>query len=162
MREVVIARYGEVGVKGSATRRFMEKLLVDAIKEALERYNVNGRVEKKNARIYVWEPSNIEDSVRAVTHVFGVKSASPAYHIKFNSIDDLVDQAVLIFSDLVKGRRFKVEARRVGVHSFTSLDVEKTLGAALLEAGAGKVDLENPEVTAYVEIRDENAFFTIG
>ncbi|MEM1873565.1 MAG: THUMP domain-containing protein [Acidilobaceae archaeon] len=161
MRELVIVRYGEIGVKGPATRRLMERLLVSALKEALERHGVRGVVERSEARVYIWDPSDVQRALYASSRVFGVKSVSPAHHITFSDLNDLVSKARDHFAERVKGKKFKVEARRVGSHDFTSMDVERALGATLLEAGASRVDLKSPEYVAYVEIRGRNAFFTI-
>ncbi|MEM4627585.1 MAG: tRNA uracil 4-sulfurtransferase ThiI, partial [Ignisphaera sp.] len=42
--------------------------------------------------------------------------------------------------------------------NFTSKDVEKSIGALLLKAGATGVDLENPQYEAHIEIRGWNAY----
>lgn len=155
---VILVRYGEISVKGFRTRRRMESLLVRAIRESMNYHDVDGRVEVEDGRVYVWEPTSVERAVTALTRVFGVKSVSPASAIEFTSLEDLVDKATRFFSDRVKGRIFRVRARRAGSHDFTSKDVEKLLGSRLLEAGALKVDLENAEYTAYVEIRGRRAY----
>ncbi|MEM4426509.1 MAG: tRNA uracil 4-sulfurtransferase ThiI [Acidilobaceae archaeon] len=155
---LVIVRYGEIGIKGPSARRFMERLLVSALREALDKYGVKGRIDISEARVYIWEPDDIEKALHAASRVFGVKSLSPALHFTFENLEDLIEKAKSIFAEKIKNKRFKVEARRVGTHPFTSLDVEKALGAKLLEMGASKVDLENPEYVAYVEIRGNKAF----
>ncbi len=155
---IVLVRYGEISVKGVRTRRRMEGLLVKALKEALESFKVRGRIDVSEGRIFIWDPDDVEGAVRAVARVFGVKSLSPAYATEFTDLEDLVARASEFFSDKVKGKVFRVRARRVGSHNFTSKDVERILGAKLLELGASKVNLENPEYTAYVEIRGRRLF----
>ncbi len=155
---LILIRYGEISVKGLRTRRRMEALLVRALREALDYYGVKGDIEVSDGRVFVWKPSSIEDALKASVRVFGVKSASPAYIVEFKDLDDLVRKAAEFFSDKVRSRVFRVRARRVGVHPFTSKDVEKLLGSKLLESGASKVDLENAEYTAYVEIRGNRAY----
>ena len=154
----VLVRYGEISVKGLRTRRRMEGLLVRALREAMDRFGVKGDIEVSDGRVFIWDPSSIEGAVRASTRVFGVKSVSPAYAIDFSDLEDLVRKAEEFFADRVKGRVFRVRARRAGVHPFTSKDVERLLGSKLLEAGALKVDLENAEYTAYVEVRGSRAY----
>lgn len=155
---VILVRYGEIGVKGVGTRRRMEGLLVKALKEALESFKVKGKIEVSEGRVFIWEPEDVEAAVKAAARVFGVKSLSPAYATEFAGLEDLVARASEFFSEKVKGKVFRVRARRVGLHSFTSKDVERALGAKLLELGASKVNLENPEYTAYVEIRGRRLF----
>jgi thiamine biosynthesis protein ThiI len=155
---VVLVRYSEIGNKGLRTRRRMEGLLVKALREALSYHGVEGVIDVSDGRVFIWEPSSVEGAVKASTRVFGVKSASPAYSIDFTDINDLIRRAEEFFAERVKGRVFRVRARRVGVHQFTSKDVEKLLGSRLLEAGALRVDLENAEYTAYVEVRGGRAY----
>ncbi len=154
----VLVRYSELAVKGPATRRRMENLLVSALEEALRRRGVGyERVERVPGRVIVWGAG--AEGARAAARVFGVKSASPSAAYRFSGLEDIVEEGARLFSGLVRGRVFRVRARRSGEHSFTSKDVERLLGARLLELGAARVDLESPEVTVYVEIRGDTAFY---
>ena len=57
------------------------------------------------------------------------------------------------------GKTFAVRCRRAGKHLFRSMDVERFLGAGLLrDTGAGRVNLDDPEVTVALEIRDQELF----
>ena len=154
----VIVRYSEVAVKGPGTRGRMERLLSSHVSEALRRRGVRGRVARVPGRIIIVDPDDAHAAARAAARVFGVKSASPAYMFHFKDLRDLVEKATGYFAARVKGKSFRVTARRAGSHDFTSLDVERELGARLLEAGAGRVDLHNPEYVAYVEIRGDTAY----
>ena len=159
MEEVVIVRYSEIAVKGPSTRSRMESLLVSNILDALSTSQALGKPTVHPGRIIIERPSPTASTVARITaRVFGVKSSSPAVTYTFSSLDDLIEKATGWFASRVKGKVFRVRARRVGSHDFTSKDVERLLGARLLEAGASRVDLEAPEYTAYVEIRDRKAF----
>jgi len=156
---VVLVRYGEIAVKGFRARSRMERLLIAALKESLSRSGVEfSGVSVLPGRVIVEGPSDEERAAEAAARVFGVKSVSPAYRITFTSLEDLVEKAASFFEGRVKGRVFRVRARRSGVEAFTSKDVERELGAELLKRGAAGVDLENPEYTAYVEVRGSTAF----
>lgn len=158
MKNVAIVRYSEVAVKGQATRAKMETLLARNIEEALEAERVqHGRVYVEDGRIIIRDAG--ADAARAAARVFGVKSSSPAVEYTFRSLDDIVELGARHFCDKVKGKTFRVRARRAGTHDFTSKDVEKALGARLLECGAGRVNLTSPEYTAYVEVRGSKVYF---
>ncbi|MEM3138557.1 MAG: tRNA uracil 4-sulfurtransferase ThiI, partial [Thermofilaceae archaeon] len=154
---VLLLRLGEITIKGKKTRKKFEKLLLANIEDAFTSGNIQYRIRKEWGRIFVYTNAE-EKAVEVLKQIFGIKSISIAYETKFEEFDDLVLKAKEYFVDKVKGKRFAVRARRIGQHSFTSLDVEKALGAALLSFGAG-VDLRNPEVTAYVEIRGHRVYF---
>jgi len=155
---VAIVRYSEVAVKGPLTRRRMERLLVEALGEALRRRGVPYEgIERTPGRILVWtrEPGR---AALAAARVFGVKSASPAVAYRFKDLADLVEAGRSELLEAVRGRVFRVRARRSGEHDFTSKDVERLLGAALAPEARG-VDLELPEVTVYAEVRGDTVFF---
>ncbi|MCE4618386.1 MAG: tRNA sulfurtransferase [Desulfurococcales archaeon] len=158
MEEVVIVRYSEIAVKGRHTRPRLERLLAKHIEEAMRRRGVEGRVERLQGRILIRDPSDSEKAAISAARVFGVKSTSPAKVVDFNGLDDLVEKAAEHFAPRVEGKVFRVTARRTGVHDFTSLDVEKELGARLLELGANRVDLHRPDYIAYVEVRGNRAY----
>ena len=61
------------------------------------------------------------------------------------------------YGDAVKGKTFAVRARRAGTHPFNSQHVMRELGAALGEGA--RVDLTQPEVEVFVDVRDERAVF---
>ena len=67
---------------------------------------------------------------------------------------------VEFFGEAVRGRSFAVRASRRGERErigFDSTRVESALGRALLDAGAGRVNLSEPEVTAHVELEPGSA-----
>ena len=158
---VAVVRYSEVAVKGPSTRSKMEELLRLNIEDALASHGVEyDNVEVTDGRVLVWARGG--EALRAAeasARVFGVKSASPAVHVEFSGLEDLVEAASRFFCERVRGRVFRVRARRAGRHSFTSKDVERALGAVLLEkCGAAGVNLTAPEYTASVEVRGGSAF----
>jgi len=160
LEDVVLVRYSEIAVKGPTTRARMESLLKSNLEDALSKKGATGRIYLVRGRLVIRDPGPDSRSVAHIAaRVFGVKSASPAVEVRFDSLEDLVFRATEWFAPKVKGRVFRVRARRTGVHSFTSKDVERELGARLVEAGGGPVNLENPEYTAYVEVRGSRAFF---
>jgi len=159
---VVVVRYGEIGVKGRATRSRMEKLLVKNIKSALMSINASTRVVRGFGRIYVTDFSDeksAETCLGVLARVMGVVSLSPAYTVKFADLSDLVEKAYKFFKSRARGSSFAVRVRRVGEHGFTSMDVSRALGERIAGELRLKVDLSNPEYTAHVEIRGWRAYF---
>lgn len=154
---VLLLRLGEITIKGARTRRRFEKLLLRNIDDALRSNGIEYKVRREGGRIFVYSSDEVR-AAQTLRRVFGVKSLSLAQEVEFESLDDLVEKAAAFFSSAVKGKSFAVRARRAGSHPFTSLDVERELGAKLLQEGGSRVDLKNPEVTAYVEVRGKRAY----
>ncbi len=158
----VIIRYGgEMGIKGAWTRRTYEKRLLSNIRRVLKHYGIPyERIVWKRGRLFLKTSSPMEASTRLLK-VFGISSVSPAIETT-SKIEDITDLCIfLAHSKLKKGNSFAVRCRRVGKHPYTSIDVCRYVGQKILEAFPDlelKVNLENPDVTFMVEIRDELAF----
>ncbi|MBC52303.1 MAG: tRNA 4-thiouridine(8) synthase ThiI [Gammaproteobacteria bacterium] len=59
----------------------------------------------------------------------------------------------------LQGRSFAVRSKRQGNHDFSSMALERFLGTALLNrTGATRVDLQQPEVTVRLEVRQQVLF----
>lgn len=154
-REVIVVRPGEYTVKSRGTRRWFDRLLARNLRDALRSEGYKGDVRREWGRLYVYAS---REAVGVLRRVFGVKSLSPGIEVEYEGLDDLLDSAEKYFSEKVGGKAFAVRARRSWAEGFTSLDVERLLGARLMKY-ARKVDLESPEVTVYVEVRGRRAYF---
>ena len=160
--DTVVVRYGgEIGTKSSAVQRRMERRLAANLEKTLVDRGVPGEVELQPTRPLVRTDEPVA-AAEAAADVFGVVSASPARTVapKFDAILDALAEA---------GRAcygegsFAVSARRAGTdYPFTSHDVEVEGGAAVFEAVEDRfeptVDLEDPDLTFGVEVREEEAF----
>ncbi len=158
---MLLVRYGEIALKSPWSRSRMEKRLASNIEDALESEGIEASVSVSGARLWICcfeDEERAAQAAEVVARVMGVVSVSPVIEIRFSDLEDLCTKARDFFSPRVKGRVFAVRAHRVGHHEFTSKDVEKVLGRMLLEAGAARVDLENPEYEAFVEIRGSHAY----
>ncbi len=154
---VLLVRYGEVAIKGRATRDFMERMLIDNLSDALSKNAIPYRkAVRVPGRIIIGSFSSEEEAINASEHaarVMGVVSVSPSVIAKFTSVEDIVGKSLEFFKDRAKGNSFAVCVNRVGVHEFTSIDIEKAVGQRIKESTGLKVDLEEPSYTAYIEVR---------
>lgn len=154
--EVIIVRLGEITVKSKRVRKHFEKRLINNIKDALERNNIKyDKIISEWGRIYVLADY---EAINILKRVFGITSLSPAFSTKFENFEDLLNKGENYFKDKVKNKTFAVRARRVGKHNFKSPDIEKSLGSRLLQYSKG-VNLENPDITAYLEVRYNRVYF---
>ncbi len=162
MRRVVIVRYGEIAVKTGRVRAELENKLVHNIVVGLREAGVSRQqaaVERLGGRVivYLHDPSVLERVIDVIRRVFGVRSLSPAVEIKFEKLEDICRLAEDLWRDTVRGKTFAVRCHRVGRHVFTSKDVEARVGEVLRPYARG-VNLENPEVELYIEIRGDLAY----
>ena len=156
--ELVIVRYGEIGLKAKATRRRFENVLVSNIKNALEAENVSNQIKLKRGRIFVYT-ERIDKSIFALKKVMGITSVSPA--IKTDSkIESMQKLAVDISKKEIKETdSFALRVNREGNHKYTSQDVAVSVGEEVRKVTKAKVNLSKPDFTIFIEIRDDDAYF---
>lgn len=152
---------GDIATKADATRKRFVQRMVRNIKDALRSEAIPHKVVRTHNRIFVTvDAAGAERATDTLSRVFGVQSLAGVVEIPWRDIEDLVASAESFFRDSVRGRTFAVRARRVGDRSrirVRSGDVQRTLGAALLPAAKG-VSLDEPEVTASLEIMPASAY----
>ncbi len=141
----------EISLKSDRTKRRLMHILYENLKVALR--GMDFSIRKEWFGMVVDAPPEALDILK---RVFGIEIISPVEEVQFESLEDLLEKGKEICAERVKGRRFAVRSTRTGKHDFSSRDVERQLGALLVELG--KVDLTSPEVTCYVEIKGNRAF----
>jgi len=156
---VLVRLSGDIGTKSKSTRaRFVARLQRN-VRDALRSAGIEGRLVATRSRIFLEVSS--PDAVEVLARVPGIQSSSLALRTPELPLDALVARGAETFRERVRGRRFAVRAKRVGsrpVGRLATRDVEHALGSALLEGSAG-VDLDEPEVTAFVELCEGTAYF---
>ncbi len=149
----------EVATKARRTRRRFQQRLVRNMRDALAAADIDSRIDPRWSRILV-EASD-RSALKRLAAVFGVSSVSQVEARLPADIDEIVRTGEALFADRVRDRKCAVRARRVGTHAFTAQDIKVRLGAAL-DRHAASVDLDHPDVTVSVEVRDEEAFLYSG
>jgi thiamine biosynthesis protein ThiI len=93
---VVLVRVGELSVKRGWTRKEMERLLLNAMKEAAEECG-GAKFAWEPGRFYAW--GDVDCLKRVLSRVFGVKSVSPTYLIRFSNLDVVAEAAARLWGD---------------------------------------------------------------
>jgi tRNA uracil 4-sulfurtransferase len=144
---------GDFYTKARKTRMRFFRRLVANLEAALQGHRIPYRLEPTWSRLYLESPDPAAAEVAA--RVFGVQSVSGIERRSWTALDDLVATGVGFFTEAVQGKSFAVRATRRGDRErigFDSMRVESALGRALLDAGARRVSLGDPEVVAHVEV----------
>lgn len=150
---------GEIGLKGRRTRnRFVDRL-VHNLADALRSQGLEYKLDRRWSQVRLESPSTLAGEV--ARRVFGVRSVARATKIQWRDLDHLVTVGAELFTPRIRGKTFAVRARR-GEQAFSipfkSPELERALGAALLDSSAG-VDLKHPEVMVHVHLHGDQAFF---
>lgn len=150
---LILRLSGDFYTKARRTRmRFFRRLAAN-LEAALKAHGIPYRLEPTWSRLYVETPD--AGAAEVLARVFGVQSVSEVERRPWTALDDLVATGVEAFGAAVQGKSFAVRATRRGERDrigFDSGHVERALGAALLAAGADRVNLSEPDVVAHVEV----------
>ena len=155
--DLIIARYGEIGIKSPKIRSRFERKLVKNIKATFE-----CDVERNQGRIYV-RPKDFDGGIEKLNRVFGVVSYSPATSTKttYEDIDDTLaryTQELVDANVLDENTKFAIKCRRVGTHDFTSQEMAAHCGGVVRSVVLAPVDLSNPDLTIFVEVREDDTY----
>jgi thiamine biosynthesis protein ThiI len=156
----ILVAYGELSLKGRYVRSRLERALVDQIAYVLHRDGFKGfNILRRFGRIYV--ESVPGDAAEVISRVFGVVRAMPSERGE-SSLNSMISLLVKVAEKSLKdGMSFAVRPRVVGDHPYSSSDLAVEGGSAILSKighRSIRVDLEEPDVTFNIEVRDKDGF----
>ena len=166
MKEIILAKNGEIALKGLNRRRF-EEVLMRNIKWRLKDFG-KIRVSCMQSTIYIdpedGEFYDFDGAVGALRKIFGIASISRAAVLEKNMDDILAKVCDYIEPAFFGAKTFKVEAKRSDKQfPLKSPEIAAQVGGQILSRFHRlKVDVHNPDVTVMVEIRDKGAYVHAG
>lgn len=161
MREIILIKNGELTLKGLNRSTFEDAL----IKNIRRRLKDLGQVDIRKAQstIYI-EPKDDDfdfpEALERVKLIFGIAAFSRACVCE-KSMEDILSKSADYLKDCLSNvKTFKVEAKRSDKHfPLTSPEICREVGGKLLASNRHlKVDVHNPDIVVYVEIRDFYAY----
>ena len=166
MKEIILAKNGEIALKGLNRRRF-EEVLMRNIKWRLRDFG-KVKISCMQSTIYI-DPEDSEfydfdGAIEALRHVFGIASISRAIVLQKDMEDILEHVCDYIENALFDAKTFKVEAKRSDKQfPLKSPEIAAQVGGKILSRFHRlKVDVHNPDITVMVEIRDKGAYIHAG
>ena len=166
MREIILVKYGEMALKG-LNRSSFEDVLLRNIRYRLKKIG-KFSYSKAQSTIYVVPEAETDEAcgellaeaLPRLKKVFGIAALARALTCE-KSFVDISARAVPYLADALNAAKtFKVEAKRADkAFPMKSPQICAELGGILLEHYPHlKVDVNQPDVTVTVEIRDLNAY----
>ena len=155
-----LIKYAEIGIKGK-NRYLFENALVQQIKYACKRCAGEFEVRKAEGRIYVDALTDFDydETVDNLKTVFGISGICPMIQLEDNDFDVICKTVIDYFDNEYpdKNKTFKVFARRSRKsYPKDSMQLNADIGEVLLNAFPElKVDVHNPDICLYVEIREK-------
>ena len=160
MKEIILVKYGEIILKGLNRSKF-EDMLVRNIKKVVGKQNI-ASIRKAQAVIYI-EPAESTDAdtlIEKMRKVFGIIFIAKAGVFPKDMDAILSDGADYVIDALYGASSFKVEAKRSDKKfPLKSPEISREMGGAILSRlHKLKVDVQTPEVTVRVEVRENEAY----
>lgn len=154
---LIIARYGELGLKSPRVRGRFERKLSSNIKTSF-----NCEIDINQARIFIF-PENFDEALSKLHKIFGIVSFSPAIstYSNFDDIEKTLSEYTdkLIDEGLIDSKTpFAIRCRRVGTHDFSSQELAAFTGAIIVRKLGCPVDLINPKCEIFLEVRDNETY----
>lgn len=160
MYNALLIKYAEIGLKGK-NRYLFEDALVANAQSALDKVDGDFTVTKESGRVYALPKGecDMDEAIEALKHVFGIAGICPMLQVEDNGYEDLSENVCKFIDETYdkKDFTFKVFARRARKnYPLNSMELNQELGADILEKFPTlKVDVHEPEVELYVEIREQ-------
>ena len=162
----IVKYFSEIAIKSKPVRRRFVSRLIANLRSVLREIDPEVEVEMLWDRLRVAtaldDPGVVTRMVGAMRNVSGITYILEVSEYPLPPLDQITKHVLPVYTDLLAGRHFAVRCKRNGNHPFTSVDVERAVGEALLaRTAAVGVRLENPDVTVELEI-SRKTLFVIG
>ena len=161
MQEIILCKLGEVVLKG-LNRRSFEMKLMGNIRRRTQHFG-KFKVYSKQSTIYVEpmeENCDLASAYAACRQVFGIISVARAVPCTKDK-DAILETAKLYLGDAMRAAKsFKVESKRADkTFPMSSIQLSQYVGGWMAEAFPHiTVDVHTPELTVFVEIREDAAY----
>ena len=157
---VLIVKYGEIAIRKNNRKFFVEKLL-RTIRKNLDPIG-DYYVVKEQGRLIVEDRGgeiDFDKVIPKIICIMGIIGVSPGVRVKDQSLDNLkkvcAEHVAMIGAENYK--TFKIETKRSNKnYPFVSREVSAAVGEHILEKFPNlTVDVHNPELTVYIELRND-------
>ena len=149
----IIVHHSEITLKGQ-NRRYFEKKLAENIKDAL----TGAKVVRASNRLIVETNEDEKTAESRLKKVFGISNFVFAEECG-TDFREITKVTVKMLDGKLNGKTFKVEAARSDKsYPMNSMDIEKKLGAAIVDAYGAKVSMKKPDITVRAELLADKAY----
>ena len=161
MHEIILCKLGEVVLKGLNRHSFEAKLMSN-IRRRTQKFG-KFKIYSRQSTIYVepvGEDCDLAGAYAACKQVFGLIAITKAVPCEKSKEAILETAKAYLGGELQKAKSFKVETKRAD-KSFPmgSIEISQWVGGMLHDAFPHlKVDVHAPELTVYVEVREDAAY----
>ena len=166
MYKAFLIKYAEIGLKGK-NRHVFENILRDQIQYHLDKLGAF-EVTREQGRIFVSCPEvyDFDETIEELQKVFGVAGICPVVVVESTDWDVITEEALKYVDEFYEDKNFtyKVEAKRADKrYPITSPEMCRKLGESILSKFMDqgiKVDVHDPKVRIWVEVRNKSYIYS--
>ena len=155
MKKLIIIKYGEL-----STKKKNIKFFITTLKENIESSlkGMDYSIKYDFGRMFIYS-NDLDKVLEKLKYIFGIHEIMIGYELDTNDIE-VIKESVLSLLENKKFNTFKVITKRQNKsYPINSMEVSKILGGTILKNIKDiKVDVNNPELKVYIEIRNETAY----
>ncbi len=152
--DCILIRFSELTLKSNPVRQIFQKILVRNIKNALHEEKIENKIISKRFHL-ILKTNQMQRAIFVLRRIFGIISVSPAISIGLSDMKSFFEKNS---GNLVRKDTFAVRVSRDGNHEFSSKDVEREIGSIIVERTRKKVNLTVPDLTVYIDIRNDEVY----
>lgn len=156
MKKVILIKYGELTTKKD-NRNFFINTLKKNIFAKLKEFSFD-IIDDYYRMFIIPKNDDIDDIVVKLKDIFGIHAISIAYSSTDTSEENIKNMSLNIMNE-VSGKTFKVVTNRSNkAYPIKSMEMNNIVGGHILKNTPFKVDVHNPDVYLYVEIRRDAVY----
>jgi len=152
---------GEIVLKGR-NRGYFENKLNQSLRRVIDDKNL--KIYRDRGKVFLDIDKNIDEMVGKINKVFGIVVVSPCVKIESN-VEEIKNKVVEYVNFKKKNRNiktFKIQAKRADkTFPVKSMELNNILGGEVLKNVENiNVDVHNPDITVYVDIRSKTYIYS--
>lgn len=160
-KDLYIVRCGEVALKGM-NKPYFERVLLERVKKSLSKFNdIEAKWIEGLMILRVPFGTDKQAVLKRVSKVFGVATISPAIKVEkdINIVGEAASKFVSEICEAENIKTFKVKAKRADKSfNIKSPEIGSMIGASILKNNNIKVDVKNPDLKIFIDVRREGAY----
>ncbi|WP_346388744.1 tRNA uracil 4-sulfurtransferase ThiI [Sulfurimonas sp. NWX367] len=155
MQKFILKLFPEIMIKGPSAKRQMVGQLYNNLLTILQRIDTKIEVKKFSDKMEVLTPEDVLPEVRQkLLDTPGIEQILEVLQFDdMDTIEKIKTKVCELVADSLDDKTFVVRVKRTGKHTFSSIDIERTVGGHLLaNSNAKSVSLKHPDVIIQMEL----------
>lgn len=163
LMKFIVKLQAEITIKSRPVRKRFTKILESSVKNVLRRVDdqVTTRMNWDNIEVNTTNntPENRLKLIETLQSTPGIPMFLEVQQTSFTDLHDIYEKTLAVHAKSIENKTFSVRVKRTGKHDFNSMEVERYVGGGLnQQVESASVKLSKPDVTVYLEIKNENLF----